>query len=43
MSINRPSSGSQLVLVDLTDPARRAAIQLLDENGGSIAAVDLRP
>ena len=43
VSINRPSSGSQLVLVDLTDPARRAAIQLLDENGGSIAAVDLRP
>jgi hypothetical protein len=43
VTVGRPSSASQLVLVDLADPTRTAAIRLPAEDDGSIIAADLVP
>jgi hypothetical protein len=43
VTVGRPSPASQLVLVDLADPTKTAAIQLPADDGGSFIAADLAP
>jgi hypothetical protein len=43
VTVGRPSNASQLVLVDVADPARTAAIGLPADDGGSFIAADLEP
>jgi len=43
LTVGRPTSASQLVLVDLRDPARTAAIQLSVEDNSALIAADLTP
>jgi hypothetical protein len=43
VTVARPSSASQLVLVDLADPTLTAAITLPAADGGTFIAADLAP